>query len=67
MKLPRPPLPRALRPRPRRPGDGPSRDGANGSGNGSALREQAREVPVSVVGWLDERSGISPLLRSRFS
>jgi menaquinol-cytochrome c reductase cytochrome b subunit len=62
VKLPRPPLPRALRPRPRRPGDGPSRDGADGA-NGSALRQQALEAPVSVVGWLDERSGVSPFLR----
>jgi menaquinol-cytochrome c reductase cytochrome b subunit len=51
-----------LRPRPRRPGDGPSRDGGDGA-NGSMLRQQALEAPVSVVGWLDERSGISPFLR----
>jgi quinol---cytochrome c reductase cytochrome b subunit, bacillus type len=63
MKLPKPPLPRALRPRPRRPGDGPSRDGGDGRENGSALRQQALEAPISAVGWLDERSGISPFLR----
>ena len=72
MKLPKPPLPRALQRRPPRPGSRPSRSGSNGaSGNGQApdqpagptLKEQAVEVPVSVVGWLDERSGISPILR----
>jgi quinol-cytochrome oxidoreductase complex cytochrome b subunit len=29
-----------------------------------ALKEQAVEVPISVVGWLDERSGISPFARA---
>jgi menaquinol-cytochrome c reductase cytochrome b subunit len=27
------------------------------------LKEQAVEIPVSVVGWLDERTGTSPFLR----
>jgi len=40
---------------------------ANGEGNGSAgkgaLKEQAVELPVSAIGWVDERSGLSPLLR----
>jgi menaquinol-cytochrome c reductase cytochrome b subunit len=75
MKLPTPPLPRALRRTPARPGSRPSGDGrvdggaprpSKGERNGldtSALKEQALEVPVSAVGWLDERSGASPFLR----
>jgi len=46
-------------------GHGPG--AANGDGNGGpsrhALKEQAVELPVSVIGWVDERSGLSPLLR----
>jgi menaquinol-cytochrome c reductase cytochrome b subunit len=63
----RPPLPRALQRRPARPGDDGA--GANASaradqkGQAPTLRDQAVEVPVSVVGWLDERSGASPFLR----
>jgi len=38
---------------------------ANGNGGASreALKEQAGELPVSAVGWVDERTGLSPLLR----
>jgi menaquinol-cytochrome c reductase cytochrome b subunit len=63
MKLPQPPRPRSLQRRPARPGgDGA---GANSDPNGPApsVKDQAVEVPVSVVGWLDERTGASPFLR----
>jgi quinol-cytochrome oxidoreductase complex cytochrome b subunit len=68
VKLPQPPLPRALQRRPARPGSNGAASG-NGAGadaeNGGkpTLKDQAVEVPVSVVGWLDERSGASPFLR----
>ena len=66
MKLPQPPLPRSLQRRPARPGANGA--GANGEptdqkGSAPTLKEQAVEVPVSVVGWLDERTGASPFLR----
>jgi len=42
-------------------------NGSGGAGNGlidrTALKKQATEVPVSALGWLDERSGASPFLR----
>jgi quinol-cytochrome oxidoreductase complex cytochrome b subunit len=67
---PKPPIPRALQRRPAKPG---SNGGSNGASNGTAradqkgsastLKDQAVEVPVSVVGWLDERTGASPFLR----
>jgi menaquinol-cytochrome c reductase cytochrome b subunit len=65
MKLPTPPLPRALRPRPKRPGDG---DRRRNGGNGRATetppaRHPAVEVPLSAVGWVDERMGASPFTR----
>jgi len=87
MKLPTPPLPKALRRRPARPGSRPSRNGARANGavhdlrpgarerdgkpsskGGSQidrqrLKDQAAEVPVSIAGWLDERSGASPFMR----
>jgi quinol-cytochrome oxidoreductase complex cytochrome b subunit len=87
VKLPRPPIPNALKPKPPRPGSKPHRNGdaANGggpaiagsgpgaNGNGrpkkkgaidtAALKEQAVEIPVSAIGWVDERSGASPFLR----
>jgi quinol---cytochrome c reductase cytochrome b subunit, bacillus type len=69
MKMPRPPVPRALRPRPPRPG-GPGRDGAGVNGGTDSastekptLKDQATEVTATTVGWLDERTGISPFLR----
>ena len=69
MKLPTPPLPKALRPAPKRPGQG--RDGGNGNGHGRnggpatkpTPKDQAVEGAASAVGWLDERTGISPFLR----
>jgi quinol-cytochrome oxidoreductase complex cytochrome b subunit len=51
--------------------NGSAANGQNGeSGRGgrlvdrTALKEQATEVPVSVLGWLDERSGASPFARA---
>jgi quinol-cytochrome oxidoreductase complex cytochrome b subunit len=66
VKLPSPPLPKALRRSPPRPGQ----DDRNGGGrrNGAPAtkptpKEQAVEGAASVVGWLDERTGGSPFLR----
>jgi quinol-cytochrome oxidoreductase complex cytochrome b subunit len=65
MKRPQPPLPRSLQRRPARPGaDGAGANGnADEKGAAPTLKDQAVEVPVSVVGWLDERTGASPFLR----
>jgi quinol-cytochrome oxidoreductase complex cytochrome b subunit len=75
MKLPSPPLPKFLRPSPRRPGQGNGNGaGRSGSGNGSTVTapapgalEKAKGTAVegtaSVVGYLDERTGMSPFLR----
>ena len=53
-KLPAPPLPKALQPKPRRPGDD----------NGKLTpAETAQEAGLSVVGWLDERTSMSGVLR----
>ena len=73
MKL-RPPIPRALRRKPPRPGSaarygvpsGPAAtDGSqpNGAPKRPGLKEQAVEVPISIAGWLDERTGTTPFLR----
>src|SRR5215203_2289447 len=62
MKLPTPPLPKALRPTPKRPGDG--RDGKNGAPPAKPTKgEHAVEGVASAVGWLDERTGATPFLR----
>jgi quinol-cytochrome oxidoreductase complex cytochrome b subunit len=67
MKLPTPPLPKALRPAPKRPGQ--DRNGGNGNGrNGGpatkpTAKEQAVEGTATAIGWLDERTGASPFLR----
>ncbi len=58
-----PPLPKALRPAPKRPGEG-----RNGNGNGSPstadqLKDGAAEGGAQVVGWVDERTGLSPFMR----
>ena len=46
---------------------GPS-SGPNARGNGPVdtanLREQARELPISAAGWLDERTGATPFMRA---
>jgi menaquinol-cytochrome c reductase cytochrome b subunit len=65
MKLPSPPRPKFLRPAPPRPGSRERRDGAPAADRAAApgLKDQAAEAGVSVVGWLDERTGASPFLR----
>ena len=71
MKLPSPPLPRALRRSPPRPGQDDRNGGRNGRNgrNGAptetkpTAKDQAVEGAASVVGWLDERTGASPFLR----
>jgi ubiquinol-cytochrome c reductase cytochrome b subunit/menaquinol-cytochrome c reductase cytochrome b subunit len=62
MKLPAPPLPKFLRPAPPRPGEN-GRDGSGAPVKAPTPREQAVEGTASVVGWLDERTGLSPFLR----
>jgi menaquinol-cytochrome c reductase cytochrome b subunit len=66
VKLPSPPVPKFLRPTPRRPGDGNRRDGAPAKEGapGPSVKEQAVEGTASVVGWLDERTGVSPIVRA---
>jgi menaquinol-cytochrome c reductase cytochrome b subunit len=65
MKLPTPPLPKALRPSPKRPGQRPN--GTNGKNGTRApepgLKDQAIEGTATAVGWLDERTGATPFLR----
>jgi len=72
MRLPSPPLPKALRRTPPRPGDGDRRNGGRNGRNGRngaptttkpTPKDQAVEGVASVVGWLDERTGASPFLR----
>jgi menaquinol-cytochrome c reductase cytochrome b subunit len=64
MKLPSPPLPRALRRSPPRPGENDRRNGPNGAPTTAPTRkDQAVEGAASAVGWLDERTGLSPFLR----
>ena len=46
----------------------PNEQRSNGGGQATrvdtgGLKEQATEVPISIIGWLDERSGTSPFLR----
>ena len=65
-KLPTPPLPKFLRPTPPRPGKN-GRNGAKTNGGPATkptTKEQATEAGASVVGWLDERAGISPIARA---
>jgi menaquinol-cytochrome c reductase cytochrome b subunit len=66
-----PSLPRALRPRPQRPGGPTNGRNANGrNANGSTVappkptvKDQAREGTASAIGWVEERTGLSPFLR----
>jgi menaquinol-cytochrome c reductase cytochrome b subunit len=65
MKLPTPPLPKALRPSPKRPGQG--RNGKTGR-NGPpppapTVTDHVVEGTAQAVGWLDERTGATPFLR----
>ena len=64
MKLPTPPLPKALRPSPKRPGQG--RNGKNGR-NGPpppapTVTDHVVEGTAQAVGWLDERTGATGFL-----
>jgi quinol-cytochrome oxidoreductase complex cytochrome b subunit len=65
MKLPAPPLPKFLRPSPPRPGTRNGRDGrpSNGVAAPPSPREQAIEAGASAIGWVEERTGLSPFLR----
>ena len=64
MKLPSPPLPRALRRSPPRPGENDRNGGKNGApGTLPTKKEQAVEGVASAVGWLEERTGASTFLR----
>ena len=62
-----PPLPRALRPKPPRPGGpGNGRNGPNGpvvAPPKPTVKDRTLEGGASAVGWLDERTGLSPFLR----
>src|SRR5215210_3889004 len=66
-----PPLPKFLRPSPPRPGGDNGRNGRSGgrkeNDTGTAtepkVKDQALEAGASTVGWIDERSGLSPFLR----
>jgi quinol-cytochrome oxidoreductase complex cytochrome b subunit len=63
-----PPVPKALRPRPPKPGEqGNGRSangaGANGAGRGERAQAAATEGAANVVGWIEERTGLSPFLR----
>jgi menaquinol-cytochrome c reductase cytochrome b subunit len=61
-----PPLPKALRRSPPRPGQD-DRNGKNGPNGAPATaptrKDQAVEGVAGAVGWLDERTGLSPFLR----
>ena len=50
LKLPAPPLPKALNPSPKRPGD------ANGK---TKPADSAKEAGITVVGWVDERTSLT--------
>jgi menaquinol-cytochrome c reductase cytochrome b subunit len=61
--MPKLPLPAALR-KPSKPGEGGNGARAD-DGDGAAaspLVERAKEAPVDLVGWVDERTGGSPFL-----
>jgi menaquinol-cytochrome c reductase cytochrome b subunit len=62
-----PPLPKFLRPAPRKPGEGSDDAGVDGAPPNGAEehRPAVAEKAGEVVGWLDERSGISPILRAQ--
>jgi len=59
-----PPLPKFLRPAPRKPESDEAPGNGAAPGRADKLREEAGEKAGEVVGWLDERSGISPILRA---
>jgi menaquinol-cytochrome c reductase cytochrome b subunit len=60
-----PPLPKFLRPAPRQPAEDEVTPAPNGApSRADKLLEEAGEKTAEVVGWLDERSGLSPILRA---
>jgi menaquinol-cytochrome c reductase cytochrome b subunit len=67
MKLPSPP--RFLRPAPRRPGNGNGRNNRTNGGVAAppeekpTIKDHAVEGTASAVGWLEERTGLTPFLR----
>jgi menaquinol-cytochrome c reductase cytochrome b subunit len=73
MKLPSPP---GLRRKPPRPGTQPAKNGNRVNGataptkkelkqaQRAKLKQTALEVPISMLGWLDERTGSTPFLRA---
>ncbi len=66
MKLPSPP--RFLRPAPRRPGDGNGNGRKNGGTTApppekTTVKDVAVEGTAGAVGWLEERTGLTPFLR----
>ncbi len=68
MKLPSPP--KFLRPAPPRPGNGNGRNGSRTNGGATAppaekptVKDHAVEGTATAVGWLEERTGITPFLR----
>ena len=59
-----PPLPKFLRPGPQ-PDTDHGQNGAEAPARGKQSRaDEARERGATVVGWLDERSGMSPFIRA---
>ena len=54
MRLPAPPLPRALRPAPKRPGDG---------GERVKPLDQVKEAGITTADWVDERTSLSGAMR----
>jgi menaquinol-cytochrome c reductase cytochrome b subunit len=76
MRLPTPP---GVRRKPPRPGSRPSKNGARANQRTldpkllkrqqkqtrrQELKAAALEVPISIIGWLDERTGSTPFLRA---
>ena len=53
LKLPTPPLPKALKPKPARPGEGQK----------ATALDQAKEAGIGAVDWIDERTSLSGALR----
>ncbi len=66
-----PPLPKALRRKPGRPGENGNGNGARKNGGNGAtvappkptVKDTATEGTASAIGWVEERTGISPFLR----
>jgi len=64
MKLPSPPLPKALRPTPPRPGENGDDNGAETKpGKAEKVKDVSVEGAAAAVGYVDERTGLSPFLR----